>query len=420
MGVLSRLTSAVRGYLPGGSANWTPDWIAAAGGTPAAPFTPSPAESLGVSAVYSAVALLAGSLAGANLSIVRKGSSGGQEAVTGTAVAGVLADLQFEVLESWLFDALVSGNGYLVKRYDGRGALAQLQWMPSHRVAVAVADEGEVWYEVMEDGSVDEDAEVIPAKDMVHLRFRAVGRHRWLGVSPLVTCAPSMGLVVFTRRAGVAIYRNASLPSILVKHPARMDAEAILRIKSRFIEATSSENVGKPVVLTEGMDATVLDVSKAVQLQLVEMSALGVKEVSRVYGVPPHLLGEPGSTNYSTAAESSRSFVNITLQPWAIRVGDCLSHALLDKSDRAAGVKIAFDLSSLTRGSGTELADTTSKLVNGGIVSANEARQWLGLGDIPGGETLRLPVNTMSPTAWLEQGQALTPPPPGAGAVPLG
>ncbi|WP_295392789.1 phage portal protein [uncultured Thiodictyon sp.] len=393
--------------MPGGPGNWSASWLASAGLDPTRGDNPAPSESIGVSAVYAAVSLLAGTLAGTDLQLIRKGPSGGSTRVATGSVAYCLADTQFETLESWLFDALVSGNGYLAKRRDARGAVALLEWTPTWRVAVCVADSGEVVYQVLEDGTVGEPAEQIAESDMVHLRFRTTGKHRYLGVSPLVTCAPSMGLVTHTRKAGVSVYRNASLPSVLIKHPKAFPGEAgkavITRIKEAFIDATSKSNLGVPIVLTEGMDAQIMDVAKAVDLQLAEMSALGTREISRIYGVPPHLLGETGSINFASASESQRAFNATTLKPWAIRCADCLSHSLLSRKERVNGSRIMFDLDSLTRGAGQELSAMCSQLVNGGVVTPNESRSWLNMGPIEGGDVLRAPVNTLPVTNWTAQ-----------------
>ena len=313
--------------------------------------------------------------------------------MTTGAVAACLADTPFETLESWLFDASVSGNGYLIKRRDQRGAVAALEWLPGWRMAVWVGDDGSVAYECLEDGTVCEPAETLPAADVVHLKFRPTGRNRHLGVSPLVTCAPSMGLVTHTRRAGVSVCRNAALQSLILRHPGKLLPEAVTRMKERFVEATKAAKAGSPLVLTEGMTSEVMDLAKAVDLQLVEMSALGVKEVS---------ISTRFRRTYWARLDQSTSQrrVSHNVRSWAVRVGDCLSHSLLTRSERVAGNCIAFDLSAMVRGQGAELADYLSKLANGGIIAPNEARDMLGLGDIDGRDVLRAPVNTLPAQAW--------------------
>lgn len=174
------------------------------------------------------------------------------------------------------------------------------------------------------------------------------------------------------------------------------------RVKARWKELFAGDATGEPAVLSEGMEATSLNMAKAVDLQLEEMSSLGVREISRILGVPGHLLGEQGSINFSTAVESQRSFVSMSLKPWAVRFGSCLSHSLLSRDARLAGERVALDLSSMVRGEGQELSEFLSRLTNGGILSVNEARQSVGYGPITGGDVARSPVNTMPIENWLE------------------
>jgi len=403
MNILRRIIKAIQSpyHLPGSAADWTPDWLVSAGFHPSRSDDPPPGTSIGMSPVYAAVSLLAGALAGNDLQLIRR-RNGAVERLTNGAIPILLMDTEFATIESWLWDSLIGGNGYLRKVRDNRGAVASLEWLPAHRMSVAISDAGQLWYELAEDGTIKEKAETIAASEIIHLRMRQNGRHRYLGVSPLVTCAPSLGLVYHTRRSGVSVYRNSAFPTVLIQHQKGLSPEAIQRIKMAWMQATGTDKQGTPVVLHDGMTAEPFSISKAIDLQLAEMTKLGVAEVARVYGVPVTLLGEAQESNYSSAAEQSRSFVTHSLQPWARRVGDCLTHSLLDRTARLDGQRIAFDLAALTRGHGKELSEHLSQLVNSGVATLNEARSMIGLPNIDGGDTVRCPSNTYSLEAWAD------------------
>jgi len=399
------------GALPGGSSDWTPSWLASAGYAPNADGDPSPQQSLGESSVYAAISALASPLAAAPRHLVREDLGGSVVRVAGTAASAVLRDWAFEDLEAGLLDALIAGNGFWHLQRDARGAPGRLQWMPAWRVQVAVDDSGAVWYEVSEDATAKEPQLVLPARDVVHLKYRPMARHRHLGVSPLATCAPSMGLVVQVRKGTTSLYRNVAAPSAILTHSKKLDGDEVKRVKARWMEATSGNNVGAPVVLHNGLAAQPFDIAKAVEMQSEELLKLSPQIVSRVYGVPPAMLGVVEGINYSSAAEASRTFVNQTLRPWARRIADCLDHALLSREDRNAGLRVQFDLSAMVRGEGQELADMLSKLANGGIASPNECRAMLGLPPTDGGEVLRAPSNTFALDHWREWDPSAKPEP---------
>jgi phage portal protein BeeE len=98
--------------------------------------------------------------------------------------------------------------------------------------------------------------------------------------------------------------------------------------------------------------------------------------------------------NKATTSEEHRSFYARCLRPWAARVGDSLGHPLLSEKERAAGLCIETDLSTLAIGEGREKAEFLRSLSLAGILSRNECRNLLGFPDVPGADELLLPLNT--------------------------
>jgi HK97 family phage portal protein len=173
-------------------------------------------------------------------------------------------------------------------------------------------------------------------------------------------------------------------------------------LRERWQEISKGEAYGGVAILAYGIKPVPLPAEKVIEAQIAEMSRVTVAEISRAYGVPLQLLNETSSLNYSTSVELQRAFANFSLIPLGQRVTDALSLALLSREERLGGMVIQYDFSSLLLGSGQELAEFASKLVNGGVVTVNEARDYLGLPDIPDGGILRTPVNTAPLGLWAE------------------
>jgi HK97 family phage portal protein len=131
---------------------------------------------------------------------------------------------------------------------------------------------------------------------------------------------------------------------------------------------------------------------------LIEALRFSVEEASRIYGVPPSMLGYSQHTSFATASEERRAFLSSTLRPLLMRVADAFNAALLSDAERMAGISVEFDSSDF--GAGREMAETISSLVNSGILSLNEARNKLSLIDVPGGDVPRVPSNTMPQSSW--------------------
>lgn len=401
--MLNMLKSWLSGstMLPGSATNlWTPDWLAAAGSVPGRDDDPSPAESMSLSGVYAAATIPAQSLAAITPKIADELPGGGSRRVTDSDSARALADWHMDEREGFLIDSIVNGNGYLKIERNARGGAQALRWIPSWRVMLSVSDDGIIRYEIQADPSIGEGPEAIPERDMVHLRYRLTGRHRLLGVSPLVTAAPALAYCLSIRRVGSRLFKNFSLPVAVLAHPKALSVEASQRLKQSYQNAVTGDNVGQALIINEGMTATQLSAGKAVDLQIEQLSRLSVAEAGRLLGVPLSMLNEPGSVNYSTSVEESRAFVRSTLQPWAIRLSDALGRALISRDERLAGRSVQIDLAPLVRGSGVELADMASKVLNSGALSLNEVRAWFGAPSVTDGDLIRVPTNTVALPDW--------------------
>ncbi|MEA3275994.1 MAG: phage portal protein [Pseudomonadota bacterium] len=405
MGLLTRIKSWLP--LPFASQLWTPSWLASAGLNPAAydPANkdPTPAESMTLGSVYRACTLLSDSLAAPELRVVRREAGGGSQRVTGTDAARCIESWDYGDKELFLLDALVSGNGFARIVRNGRGAPEALDAIPAWRVGLVREEStNRIWYRISEDQSLGLPEETLPVADVLHLRFRVHGRHKMLGISPLATCAPSLGFVAVTQKATTTLYRNVSAPLVVVSHDKRLSEGAMERLKTAWEGKFQGPSLGRTAVAMEGMKVSTLDLGKALEMQLAEIASVSTREVARVFGVPEQLLSESSNLNYSTSVELTRAFYAHGLAPWAARFSDTLTHALLTPEARAAGQRVDVDLGALTRGQGQELADYVSKLVNSGAVTLNEARDWLGLPDVKDGDVVRIPVNTYPMQTWLD------------------
>jgi HK97 family phage portal protein len=355
-----------------------------------------------LSGVYSAVTAIATSLAAVEPQVVQSLATGGLRRVTDIDAARALSDWPFDEREGFIIDAIVGGNGYAIIRRNQRGGAYRLQWVPSWRVMVSADDDtNEIAYIVKPDAAVlAEDEEIIPQRDMVHLKFRLTGRHPYLGVSPLVTGAPALGYSLAIRKVGSRLFSNFSLPVTILQHPKTLSLDATTRLKQSYLAATTGDKIGQAVVLAENMTVAQTSPAKAVDLQVEQLSRLSVAEAGRLLGVPLSYLNEPGSINFSTSVEEARNFVRNTLSPWSIRLADALSRALISRDDRLAGLCVSIDLAPLVRGSGVELAEMASKIANSGVLSVNEVRSWFNAGPVPGGDEVRAPANTMPISDW--------------------
>jgi HK97 family phage portal protein len=382
---------------------WPADWAGSAGyslPSPTGLTDPSETELRGLSAVHSAVSLIAGALSTTPWDVVQKLPSGGKRRITGIDAANAIAQFPIAEREAFLRDCLITGNGFAALRRNARGGVARIERITPERVSVTRIPDGRVVYRLAARADQYQNEEMLWAEDVLHLRYQISQNHPLLGASPLSSVAPSMDLVLQVRDSGRHLYRSAAMVNVALISQKQLSPEAATRLKQSVINATTGNERFRPLVLQENMRLETFEPASALNAALVEMSALSTKIVGQAYNVPSSMLGETDTISYSSSVEQARGFARFCLRPWSVKIGDCLSRALLPAE---SAYSVDVDTAQMTRGDGAELADVASKLVNGGIMSANECRDWFAMPDIEGGESLRLPLNTGPVDVWAQQ-----------------
>lgn len=383
----------------GGNAHWTSSWLASSHLMASPPSDAgvqvTPASAGALSAVYRACSFISDSLCATGFRVVQQLPDGGQQIIDDSEAAKALKNWSYDQREMFVFNAALGGNGIAAVRRKGRAM--SLESIVPRRVAVA-ADEAYRLFYIIEPVDCRGEGEVIEAKNVAHLKYRAIGHqasHDVFAVPPIVTCAQSLGLIIASRMFQAALWKNGSIPIGALKHPKKLDQPMIDRLRAQWAQYYSGENAGRVAILEGGMEWQALDLSMSpADADLVNLNRFNTEEVARLYGVPPSLLAQTHSASYSTAVEESRAAVLHCLRPWAARLSDCLGRVLLTQQERDKGMRIDAPLDHLLVAPGKETSEYLRELVNSGILSLNEARNVLGLADIPGGDVHRAPVNT--------------------------
>lgn len=107
--------------------------------------------------------------------------------------------------------------------------------------------------------------------------------------------------------------------------------------------------------------------------QLVEARQYHASELARVMNLPPYYLGaEMASMTYSNVESERRNLVDMSLMPFIVAVENRLN--MPDFSTR--DVVFKFDVDEFLRGNAVERVDVTVKLLEAGIITLEEARDF--------------------------------------------
>jgi HK97 family phage portal protein len=328
---------------------------------------------LGISTVFSAVTLLADSVASLPLRCYKIVDGKRTHVPLPYALANpdVLAGTNtFELIHQLMVSIALHGNAYLKKDYDSRGELIGL--VPLHPYQMQVlpdADQtGRMYLHL---------GKKIPASDLIHLRWLTPPQSL-VGASPLVLARNLVGLSLAMDRHLSQFYSEGGTPSGVLTVPGKISAEQASIIKGTW-EATNRRR-RRPAVLSDGMKFEPITRSAA-DMEMIATNEQLVRSIARTFRIPSHLIGATGDNQtYQNVEQASINFLTHTVTPWIRRLEIGLSSLLPD------GMDVVFDFASLLRTDSLTRARVNSIEISSAVATPNEARQVIGREPYDGGD----------------------------------
>jgi HK97 family phage portal protein len=351
------------------------------------------ASTLGLTAVYRAVALIAGAVAGLPLRALRTGPDGARERVSGTWLdtpAGPGSDrTRFEWVELVMAHLLLHGNAFLQHLYNGAGAVVGLNpILPSAVTVRPIQTEEEranyggpdgayhKWFEI---SLADGRTATLTCADLTHIP--AIGTDGIRGLSPIEAHRQALGASIAGDRAAARLFGSGLLLGGLVSGDdglTREDAEeALAQLKAKMAGA---DHAGDIAFLNAQLKFTPWTIPPA-DAQFIESRNYGIEDCARIFGVPPHLLGlTEKQTSWGTGvAEQNRGLARFTLMPWTSRIEERLSR-LLSRPTIAE-----FDYSGLLQPSPEVEIPLLLSQVAAGVLTIDEFRRIRNMDPLPAG-----------------------------------
>lgn len=350
---------------------------------------------LRASAVWACIRLLAGDLASVPLILYRRRDNGKERADSHPLYA-VLHDAPNDEIDSFRFVELMMtwlltwGNAYaeVVADEDGRvralWPLAPWLVMPER-----ARPNGQVVYRVQ----LPEGGQAVLPRDQI-LHVAGLGYDGLVGYSPIrVAAREAIGLALATQEYGARFFSQGARPGIVLEHPGRLSDKARENLRQSW-EALHGglSRSHRVAILEEGMKLSTFGVPPE-DSQFVETRKFQVTDIARIFGVPPHMIGdhEKGAT-YASVEQQSIDYVTHTLRPWAVRIERAIYQQLLTRLERRRYFA-EFLLDGLLRG------DTVSRYRayaigrQWGWLSANDVRRLENMDPIDGGDQYLVPLN---------------------------
>lgn len=286
-----------------------------------------------------------------------------------------------ELRRDLTLDALQHGAGHAQVIRTNDGTPYELHRMEPGKVQRDLEADGEPFYRVTTDAG------------QVRLSFRDVLRIEAIGgVSPIVMGREAIALALSFESHIGGVFANGGRPSGVIKAQKVMDVEAKKKVASSWFATHGGSKAGGTAILDEGMDYTPLSMTLA-DTQFAENRLEQIREIARVFRVPPTMLFELSRGTWSNTEEMARQFMQITLKPWLTDWAWAYARCLLTPEERKAAYFEAVT-DDLLRTDTAARATAYGQYRSMGVMTANEVRAAQNLPPLPGGNELSNPYTT--------------------------
>lgn len=402
--------------------------------------TVTPQNTFGISAVYRAVALLSGTVASFPRRTFENGTTelvGAQAESAGDGQAPAILESPhpmytgYEFFELMMVHLCFWGNFYGLKvRALGSGSLPTqvTPLMPWDVEPHWVIPEGKrvpteklyVW--TLADGTTVG----LTPDDMFHVP--GMGYDGLKGLAPLELFRQTYGLAIATEKTGAKFFGSGNLMSGFLHTDKKLTENQAKGLKERWQERMSGvAHAGEVAVLDSGATFQSMMIPPE-QAQFLQTREFEVLEVSRIFGLPPHLLSAMSASTWGTGIEQlNMGLAQFGFTPWTSRIEGRVTKELLPPNQF-----MRFMTGNLTRGDVRSRYFAHLYARRGHIETINEIRAQEGLPPIedpraddvfygegePGGVVGGDPIPGVAPGDPLTPEPALGGPDTGGGDLP--
>lgn len=281
-------------------------------------------------------------------------------------------------------DALLHGSGYAVVVRASDGRPLEFHRLTPGKVSHRFDGDGTPYYVV----SVDRGQVRYEFTDILHIQ-------PFGGISPVKLGREAIALSIAFERHIASLFANGGRPSGIITSKKKLDAEAKKKLAASWFNTHSGSNAGGTAILDEEMAYEQLSMTLA-DSQFAENRLEQIREIARVFRVPPTMLFELTRGTWSNTEEMSRQFYTITLKPWLTAWAWAYARVLLTPEERDR-FYVEFVTDDLLTTDTAARATAYGQYRSMGVMTGNEVRSGLNLAPHPDGNSLSNPHITTPP-----------------------
>ena len=353
-------------------------------------------SSLQIGTIYACVRVIGNGVAGMPAKVYELIDKGRTEAIDHSLYNLLTQQPNLEMSAFTFFDALagamaLTGNAYAQIERSPSGQVVALWPLHPSRTEPKRKKDGSLVYVVTNQESGTK-TELLP-KDVIHVPLFCFDGLR--GYSPVELARQGLGLAKAAEKFAASYFGTGGSPAGLMHTTDEVAPEELIAARDGWnTQRAGSGAAGKTVFVAGNWSYTPLSISQR-DAQFIESRRFQREEMCAWFGVPPHMVGDPGKLSNGNWESQALSLVVDTLSPYSERITQELHRKLLGVGSRFS---IQFDPTARLRADRKSLMESVALSRQWATMTTDEARQTLGLNPIGGevGSLILAPVNMMS------------------------
>ena len=374
MGILSRLESrATAGVVGPPRDPVVAEWLGM-GSRSASGMNVTADTAMRVTAVFRCVSLRSQTLASLPLTVERNLADGGHEVARQHIMFNTLAyrpnrwQTSFEWREMMEAHFCLRGKCYSELVNTGGRGISELVPLHPDRVTPFRAPDGKLAFKY---APLDGAERIILQSEMFYLHLMSMDGIN--PISPIGLHREAVGLALATEEHGARLFGNGARPGGLLKMAGSLkDGEAVKRLRESWSEVHGGvSNSNKIAVLENGLEWQQVGMTSE-DAQFLETRNLQISEICRIFGVPPHKVGELTRATFSNIEHQGIEWVTDTIGPQVVRWEQAMQRDLF--GDRYTH-SVMFDMDGLMRGDSDARSKFYASASQNGWMNRNEIRR---------------------------------------------
>lgn len=342
-----------------------------------------------ISAYFRAIELISSSVASIPIQVKKKDVTGHGELVTDHYLYEIINRndshmSRFFMMKMLVQSVLTKGNGYIYLKRDGQGKVKSVRWLPSDSVTIIYNQQtNQLAYKC----NLVSGKQIEPV-NMIHIRIYSDDGIN--GRSVISYASRAIELAQNTEDAASSFFASGCSLAGIIKTKSVKTPQQKADIKTSWKQNMGS---GSIAILDGEMEYQAIQQTVA-DSKVIEAREFTVVDIARWFGISPVLLGDLSHSSYNSVEQAQAEFLVHTLNPFIQLIEDEFTSKIFVPSEH--NYSINLDETAILRPNMEKQATYLKTMVDGGIITINEARFSLGLPAKEGADELIRPYTDIN------------------------